>query len=72
MSDFDDWLNSVSIEDDSSMREYLPLHFMEKAYEAGHKNGRESMKADILAMVNSCLVRDPTLQILAKQIEDMQ
>ena len=51
---------------------YDTKHFMERAYEAGHKNGRASMKADILAMLNTCLDRDPTLQKLVKQIEDMQ
>ena len=32
---------------------------------------KQSMKADILAMLNTCLDRDPTLQKLVKQIEDM-
>ena len=33
--------------------------------------GRASMKAEILAIINSCLVRDPTLQKLVIQIEDI-
>ena len=32
---------------------------------------RAAMKAEILAIINSCLVRDPTLQKLVIQIEDI-
>ena len=34
--------------------------------------GRESMKAEILAMVNSCLVADESLKKLAAAIEEME
>jgi hypothetical protein len=34
--------------------------------------GRLSMKADILAMLKTCLDRDPSLQKLVKQMEGME
>jgi hypothetical protein len=34
--------------------------------------GRTSMKAEILAMLSTCLDRDPSLQKLVQQVEGME
>ena len=47
------------------------MRILSDAYDRAYGHGRKDMKADILAMVNTCLDRDPTLQKLVKQIEDM-
>ena len=65
MSDFDEWLIDYTVTDSFCMSDITTD--MKFAFNAG----RESMKADILAMLNTCLDRDPTLQKLVKQIEDM-
>lgn len=41
-------------------------------YQAGNFNGRSEFKSEVLYSVNSCLVRDPSLQTLADQIEGME
>ena len=52
----------------SDIRDRPVVH---KLVHKAFNEGRESMKADILTMLNTCLDRDPTLQKLVKQIEDM-
>ena len=71
MSDFDDWFDNkrppmYSVHTDRLSQGRC---LAEQAFTAS----REGMikKADILAMLNTCLDRDPTLQKLVKQIEDM-
>ena len=68
MSEFDDWLIDYTDGDDWCDRDVT--QDMEFAFNAARVGMIK--KADVLAMVNSCLVRDPTLQILAKQIEEME
>ena len=73
VSDFDEWLGNnhpgTVLRDGEELLD-ADLGDMEAAYNAG----REGMikKSDVLAMVNSCLVRDPTLQKLVKQIEELE
>ncbi len=35
------------------------------------QEGREEFQTEVLKVVESCLVRDPTLQLLAKQIRKL-
>jgi len=44
----------------------------EIAYASGKEDGREEMKEEILAIIKTYLVRDPTLQKLAKQINELE
>jgi hypothetical protein len=64
MSDFDDW---VALHTGSKIDPVLRRQ-MRYAFNAG----RESMKADILAMLKTCLDRDPTLQKMVQQVEGME
>ena len=52
--------------DDVKIIDTKPFYTLEE------QRGRDSMKADILKVIASCLVRDPTLQKLAKAIEGMK
>lgn len=36
------------------------------------QKARKSMKKDVLKLLSTCLARDPSLQKLVKQIEDMK
>ena len=71
MSDFDDWFDNkrppmYSVHTDRLSQDRC---IAEQAFEASRKGMIKI--ADVLAMLNTSLDRDPTLQKLVKQIEEM-